>query len=375
MKDNLLKLINQTDHIGSLFHRQNVKGMPQFNIISDNAEFSIWKQELKLELEDIHDRTNDKFIRSTLVIINQGFNGWQDEKSFNELYGSLLAIQKNITKYYPEEANNIKLIKEDNTMRKKSPKVFISHSSKDKDYVVSIVELLEDIGLSQEQLFCSSVPGYGIPMDEDIYDYLKKQFEDHELYVFFILSDSYYQSVACMNEMGAAWILQNKYTTILLPDFEFKEIQGAINPRRIGLKLDSDETEVKEKLGQLKDILVQEFGLSEMPSVRWERKRDAFISTVTKLRGQSIKISNEALKLLQVASDTENGSILKTFDFEGTYIISNNINFITSQERREVAKWENGLEELIKLRFVEPKGDLFFVTKLGYDFIDELSHK
>ena len=157
MKDNLLKLINQTDHIGSLFHRQNVKGMPQFNIISDNAEFSIWKQELKLELEDIHDRTNDKFIRSTLVIINQGFDGWQDEKSFNELCGSLLAIQKNITKYYPEEANNIKLIKEDNTMRKKSPKVFISHSSKDKDYVVSIVELLEDIGLSQEQLFCSSV--------------------------------------------------------------------------------------------------------------------------------------------------------------------------------------------------------------------------
>ena len=100
MKDNLLNLINQTDHIGSLFHRQNVKGMPQFNIISDNAEFSIWKQELKLELEDIHDRTNDKFIRSTLVIINQGFDGWQDEKSFNELCGSLLAIQKNITKYY-----------------------------------------------------------------------------------------------------------------------------------------------------------------------------------------------------------------------------------------------------------------------------------
>ena len=132
---------------------------------------------------------------------------------------------------------------------------------------------------------------------------------------------------------------------------------------------------MKEKLGQLKDILVQEFGLSEMPSVRWERKRDAFISTVTKLRGQSIKISNEALKLLQVASDTENGSILKTSDLEGTYIISNNINFITSQERREVAKWEKGLEELIKLRFVEPKGDLFFVTKSGYDFIDELSHK
>ena len=257
-------------------------------------------------------------------------------------------------------------------MPEKSPKVFISHCSKDKDYVLSIVELLEDIGLSQEQLFCSSVPGYGIPLDEDIYDYLKKQFDEHNLHVFFILSDNYYQSVASMNEMGAAWILQTKYTTVLLPNFEFKEIQGAINPREIGLKLDSEETEVKEKLGQLKDTLVQEFCLSDLPSVRWERKRDAFISSIAKLKDQSIKISDEALKLLQAASDAKDGVILKTSDFSGTYITANNINFITSQERREVAKWESGLQELINLCFIEARGDLFMITKSGYEFIDTL---
>jgi hypothetical protein len=49
------------------------------------------------------------------------------------------------------------------------------------------------------------------------------------------------------------WVLQKKYTTILLPGFEFKEIRGAINPRKIGLKLDNDSNDVKEKLGQLKD--------------------------------------------------------------------------------------------------------------------------
>ena len=38
-----------------------------------------------------------------------------------------------------------------------------------------------------------------------------------------------------MNEMGAAWVLKNDYTTILLPGFEFNEIKGAINPRQIGL--------------------------------------------------------------------------------------------------------------------------------------------
>lgn len=284
MKRDLLELINQIEHIRSLFHISGGNGMPQFNVIHDNPEFSAWKQEVQLELQDIYDRTRDKYIWNTLVILEQDFNGWKDQKSFNELSGSLLAVRKNIDKYYPAEISKTFTIKEEITMLQKSPKIFISHSSQDKEYVTCLVDFLEDIGLKENQLFCSSVPGYGIPLDEDIYDYLKQQFQEHDLHVILILSDNYYQSVACMNEMGAAWILQSKYTTILLPGFEFKEIKGAINPRKIGLKLDSDSIEVKEKLGQLKNVLSQEFGLAQISDVRWERKRDSFIDTITQLK-------------------------------------------------------------------------------------------
>lgn len=284
MKRDLLELINQIEHIRSLFHISGGNGMPQFNVIHDNPEFSAWKQEVQLELQDIYDRTRDKYIWNTLVILEQDFNGWKDQKSFNELSGSLLAVRKNIDKYYPAEISKTFTIKEESTMLQKSPKIFISHSSQDKEYVTCLVDFLEDIGLKENQLFCSSVPGYGIPLDEDIYDYLKQQFQEHDLHVILILSDNYYQSVACMNEMGAAWILQSKYTTILLPGFEFKEIKGAINPRKIGLKLDSDPIEVKEKLGQLKNVLSQEFGLAQISDVRWERKRDSFIDTITQLK-------------------------------------------------------------------------------------------
>lgn len=286
MKDDLLCLIEKIDYIKSFFHIVGGNGIPQINVINDKAEFSEWKQELQLELEDIHDRTHDKFIWSTLTLLKHGFNGWKDKQSYNELSGSLLAIQKNIDKYYLAEINCTQNDndKEEQEMPQKSPKIFISHSSKDKDYVSCIVDFLEDIGLTQEQLFCSSISGYGIPLDEDIYDYLKQQFQEHNLHVILILSDNYYQSVACMNEMGAAWILQNKYTTILLPGFEFREIKGAINPRKIGLKLDGDLIEVKEKLGQLKDALAQEFGLASIPDVRWEHKRDTFISTMCKIK-------------------------------------------------------------------------------------------
>ena len=111
----------------------------------------------------------------------------------------------------------------------RKPKIFISHATKDKDYVAALVNLLEDIGLRESQVFCSSASGYNIPLDEDIYDYLKEQFNEFDLHVILVLSDHYYESVASMNEMGAAWVLQKKYTTILLPGFEFKEIRGAIN--------------------------------------------------------------------------------------------------------------------------------------------------
>lgn len=374
MKDELLALIGQIDNIRTKFHITENAYVPKTNVIFDNSEFSAWKQAVEFELEEIYAQTKDKYVWTTLVLLKQGFNGWNDEHSFNDLSGSLLAIQKNIQKYFPNEIIDSKEVKR---MSAKTPKIFISHCSKDKDYVLSLVELLEDIGLSQGQIFCSSVPGYGIPLDEDIYDYLKKQFDEHTLHVFFVLSDNYYQSVACMNEMGAAWILRAKYTTILLPNFEFKEIQGAINPQKIGLKLDGEETDVKEKLGQLKDVLVQEFGLSDLPGVRWERKRDAFISSVTADKEKAaLKISGEALKLLQAACDAKDGMIMKSADLSGTYVIANNINFITSQERREVAKWESALDELLGYRLVQArgaKGEIFVVSQNGYNYIEDLT--
>ena len=132
MKSDLLELVNQIEHIKSLFHISGGNGMPQFNVVHDNPEFSAWKQEVQFELQDIYDRTNDNFIWNTLTSVKQDFNGWKDQTSFNELSGSLLAIRKNIDKYYPDEINTVSKIKEENTMIQKSPKIFISHSSQDK---------------------------------------------------------------------------------------------------------------------------------------------------------------------------------------------------------------------------------------------------
>lgn len=259
----------------------------------------------------------------------------------------------------------------------KSPKIFISHSSLDKNYVSDIVELLEDLGIREDQLFCSSIAGYGIPLDEDIYDYLKQQFQEYDLHIIFVLSDNYYKSPACLNEMGATWVLQKRYTTILLPGFDFKEVKGAIDPTKIAIKLDGDSLDVKEKLGQLKDSIVQEFSLTSISDIRWEKKRDGFISRINNNKCINHNISDEAIELLSTAC-ANNDVILKTWDLSGVHIQVNDRSFITSQKIEEVTRWENALNELLIAHFVEArgnKGEIFGVLKKGVDFYKQLELK
>ena len=407
MRKELLDLIGRTEEIREGFTTSGGNGIPKLKTIYKNEVFLEWKQELHFELQEIYDRLHDKFIWSVLVQLKQKFNGWSDESSFNELVGSLKAIEKNIVKYFstsllkPEKENSKQellafatknsteineVVEVENSMRtlSKKPKIFISHSSANVDIVLPLVELLEGIGLGSEHLFCSSIVGYGIPMDEDIYEYLKKQFDEYDLHVIFLLSDQYYSSPACMNEMGAAWVLKNKNTMILTPGFEFHKIKGAVNPRQIGLKLDNNIDEVKEKLGGLRNVLVTEFELSNIPDVRWESKRDAFINKINALSvslnnvpetEDSILISDIGIELLKKIGSDAGGTLIKVRTMSGTTLQTNGINMIESDERREVAKWEEAVDELIKVKFIVPignKGELFEMTAKGYDYLDEI---
>ncbi len=49
-----------------------------------------------------------------------------------------------------------------------------------------------------------------------------------------------------------------------------------------------------------------------------------------------------------------------------------------SDERREVAKWEAAVEELLEVEFIAPvgyKGELFEMTAKGYDYLDVLTEE
>lgn len=158
--------------------------------------------------------------------------------------------------------------------------IFISHSSLDKDITKAFVDLLFGIGLNEDDIVCSSYPGLGVPLRESIYEWLIQKFQEYDLHVLYFLSHNYYKSAASLNEMGAAWAMKQKWDSILLPGFSFSDISGCIDPTRIGIKLDGDPTELKHRLGELKDDMVSEFGLRTISDTRWERIRDSFISKI-----------------------------------------------------------------------------------------------
>jgi hypothetical protein len=101
-----------------------------------------------------------------------------------------------------------------------------------------------------------------------------------------------------MNEMGAAWVLQHNYTSILLPKFDFKDIKGVIDQMRISIKLDSDIRELRPRLNELRDKMIIELGLNETTAsrIKWERHRDDFIEKVNSLEAGCRSLGSVAAK-------------------------------------------------------------------------------
>ena len=176
------------------------------------------------------------------------------------------------------------LLEEEAYYKSISEKIFCSHSSKDERIVEAFVEMLLRIGLKHNNIFCSSDFDCGIPLGEKIYDFLRKEFLENKLYVLFFLSPNYYNSVACLNEMGAAWVLRSEYLSVILPGFKFSQIEGAVDPSSIALDLNGNYV---SRLNELKEKLEDIFHIPEEEQLtlsRWEKYREEFRLEVERYR-------------------------------------------------------------------------------------------
>lgn len=93
-------------------------------------------------------------------------------------------------------------------------------------------------------------------------------------------------------------------------------------------------------------------------------------------RTQLPQLSQESRVLLKEASRDPGGTIIHARYIGGTAIQTNGKNLIPSEERREVAKWEEALEQLASNGLVIDrgyKGEVFEITNLGYQVADMIA--
>ena len=123
-------------------------------------------------------------------------------------------------------------------------KIFISHSYNDRLIGEALVELLTGIGIKDSEIIFTSNKAYGIQGGQNIFDWLKSKILENP-YIIYILSENYYKSVACLNEMGASWIIGIKQLALFTPNFDLssKHFQGgALDPRAIGYHINDEDS-------------------------------------------------------------------------------------------------------------------------------------
>ena len=142
------------------------------------------------------------------------------------------------------------------------PIIFLSHCSSDKTYGDILEKFIMGLGVKREQLIYSSHPLHKIPLDQNIFNYLRKNI-NREIFMIILWSNAYLDSPACMNELGAAWVTRCDYTNIYTPDFAFgnpKYHQCAVDSQKMGAVLNGDDNckqsllELKDKIGTIFNI-------------------------------------------------------------------------------------------------------------------------
>ena len=103
---------------------------------------------------------------------------------------------------------------------------------------------------------------------------------------------------------------------------------------------------------------------------------DTALSSDSEIVESKVNLPNltaESRVLLKEASADSHGVIMHLKSLGGTYIQTNGKNFIQTNERREVARWESAINELVNNELLIArghKGESFEVTNLGYQIAD-----
>lgn len=133
--------------------------------------------------------------------------------------------------------------------------------------------------VKDEQLIYTSHPLHKIPLGVNIYEYLRNNIHSR-IFRIFLWSNDYLLSPACLNEMGAAWVMKNDFVNIYTPDFNNpRYYECAVDTKSMGIVLNNDST-CKTGIIQLKDKIIKIFNL-QLKEQTWMYNLDKFMEDIS----------------------------------------------------------------------------------------------
>ena len=121
--------------------------------------------------------------------------------------------------------NALRLYYDKNPLVNEKNKFFISHSSKDSEIVEPFIDNILCLGLniSRDDIFCSSIDEMGIRSGKNFREIIKDELQNSKA-VIQIITKNYKESEVCLNEMGAAWVLNSTVVAFILEPITFNNV-------------------------------------------------------------------------------------------------------------------------------------------------------
>lgn len=167
-------------------------------------------------------------------------------------------------------------------------KVFISHASADKEIVSLFVDkiLIAGYGLQQEDIFYTSREDTGVANGRNIPQEIKSMLSECSLY-FLMISDNYRKSEVCLNEMGAAWMVdESKIRIIMLPNTGFDKIGWILSLNKASDSLN------EEHLDSIRDMLIDTIG-PKNKTATWNANKKAFLEEIEAMEPEKVDVVSE----------------------------------------------------------------------------------
>ena len=235
-------------------------------------------------------------------------------------------------------------------------KIFISHCVEDVLLVQKFTEDILEIGLgikTGEEVFNISIEGAGINNGEDFKKRIEAELKTAKI-VIQIITENYKKSEACLNEMGAAWILGIQVIPFILEPISYNTV-GFIHNTNQQLKINNKE-DILSFVSQNKNLLHSNYNDTKL-----HRKIDEFLKfTDTLLRKVKNNSAQDSRESTQSSLIEEMTSILKASNPKVMeHLITNestNI-LLTSEEQQRLNKITGELINKKIMKFT-PNGNM-----------------